>query len=289
MDARGQELGLLPEDDPTTSRVIPRQVTFDLNRAPRYWHSGSPFLTHFFTALSVVFPEGERFFIASVRHFESEIEDPRLRSEVRDFIRQEAQHGFQHRIYNAFIEEHGVHAKRVDAANGRIIRAFSKIFSPKTQLAITIALEHMTAILANQMLTNPKLSAGMHPDMKPLWLWHAMEETEHKAVCFDAYQAIDGGHFRRIFVMSRVMFGFPLGMLFLTFFLLARDGGKIFDLSDIGRGLRYLYGRDGFIRSVFPEIRAYFRRDFHPWDCANAHLVSEWSRDYGHYSKRMTP
>jgi uncharacterized protein len=43
-----------------------------------HWHGGNPFVTHFFNALSIMFPEGERFFVGSVRRFEHRVEDPRL-------------------------------------------------------------------------------------------------------------------------------------------------------------------------------------------------------------------
>jgi predicted metal-dependent hydrolase len=261
--------------------VIPRRVEFDLARVPKYWHSGSPFLSHFFTALSIVFPEGEKFFIDSVRHYEAQIEDSRTRAEVKAFIAQEAHHGYQHRLYNEWIESHDVHAQRVDALVGKVLRFLRKVFTPMSQLAITIALEHFTAVLANQALTNPKVRDGIHPDMKPLWTWHAMEETEHKAVCYDVYEQVGGGYWRRVFIMSRVMIGFPIGQLCLTFYLLGCDGFKIFNIADIARGLRFLYGQGGFIRSGFPELRAYFRRDFHPWNSDNRELIAEWHEEYG--------
>jgi predicted metal-dependent hydrolase len=269
---------------PDGVHVTYRRVHFDLDEeVPVYWHSGDPGMTHLFTALSLLFPEGEKFFIDSVRHFEDAGLDPKTREEVREFVKQEAHHTYQHRIYNGLIAAHGLNLDRYEALLRRALGLVRKLLSHKTQLAITVALEHFTAVLANQILTNARLTDGMHPAVKPLWLWHAIEETEHKAVCFDVYEAIGGTYFRRVFVMSRVMFGFPLGMLMVTFYLLASDGRKIFDLADVARGLRYLYGRGGFIRSVFPEIRAYFRRDFHPWDCDNRELIDDWTTRYGQY------
>src|SRR5690554_7843610 len=67
-----------------------------------------------------------------------------------------------------------------------------KNMSAKHRLAITCALEHFTAILAHQVLTNPELIKGMHPGFKEMWRWHAVEETEHKAVAFDVYQQASG-------------------------------------------------------------------------------------------------
>src|SRR5262245_1187383 len=84
-----------------SAQIIPRRVKFNINReTPRYWHSNSPYLTHLFTAFSLSFPEGEKFFIESVKAYDDEITDPELRESVTKFIQQEAQHSIQHRLYN---------------------------------------------------------------------------------------------------------------------------------------------------------------------------------------------
>ena len=44
-----------------------RRMNFDFNDVPEYWMNGSAGLTHFMTALSALFPAGEKFFIDSVR------------------------------------------------------------------------------------------------------------------------------------------------------------------------------------------------------------------------------
>ena len=44
-------------------------------------------------ALSTTFPDGERFFIDSVRNFQDQIKDPKLQKDIRAFIGQEANHG----------------------------------------------------------------------------------------------------------------------------------------------------------------------------------------------------
>ena len=68
-------------------------------------------------------------------------------------------------------------------------------------LAATCALEHFTAILAELLFANEELRAQMEPEMRRLWLWHAIEETEHKAVAFDMYQAVGGTYPLRVLVM----------------------------------------------------------------------------------------
>ncbi len=259
-----------------------RRMNFALDETmPRYWHSDSPSITHFFTALSVVFPEGEKFFIDSVRNFEDQIEDPATRQEIREFVKQEAHHTFQHRLYNKIVEAQGFNVTAYDRAVARALRLFRRILSKKAQLATTLALKHFTATLANQLLTNPKITDGMHPMVKPLWLWHAVEETEHKAVGWDVYEQVGGSYLTRVMTWLRIVIGFPIGITFIQQSLLAADG-KLFDLADQRRGFRLIWGKGGVLRALLPELRAYSRRDFHPWQASNQDLIPDWTSEYGH-------
>lgn len=259
--------------------VTYRWMEFDFDeRMPRYWHSGSPSITHFFTALSVVFPEAEKFFIDSVRYFEDEDLDPKTREEVREFVKQEAHHSHQHRLYNRIVAAQRLPLERYEAVVRVVLRFVRRILTKRTQLAVTVALEHFTATLSDQLLTNPEFSEGMDPAVKPLWLWHAVEETEHKAVCFDVYQQVGGNNWIRVLTMARVMLVLPLGMIFLQLALLAADR-KLFDLRDLGRGLRFVWGKGGFVRGILPQIKAFYRPDFHPWEVDNRELILTWTAE----------
>lgn len=272
--------------DPACNAAIPvvvRRMHFALGEnVPRYWHSNSPFLTHYFTALSILFPGGERFFIDSVHNFEAKIDDPELRVQVRAFVQQEAHHTTQHMIYNQMATQRGIPAERCERLIERVLRVVRKVLSRKAQLAMTVCLEHFTAVFANQLLANPKVTAGMHRDVKPLWLWHAVEETEHKAVAWEVYQRVCGSYWLRALIMARVMLGFPFAASAFQFVFLLADR-KLFDFRDLARGMRFLWGRGGFIRSVTPELMAFYRRDFHPWQFDNRHLIGSRRHEYQPY------
>ena len=81
--------------------IQPRKPRFDLSDVPVFWNDGDPVLTRFFDALSIHFPDGERFFIQSVRNYQDLVTDPKLREDIKNFFRQEAQHGIVHDQYNA--------------------------------------------------------------------------------------------------------------------------------------------------------------------------------------------
>jgi predicted metal-dependent hydrolase len=253
-----------------------RRMRFDFEAAPRYWHSDSPCLTHFFTAMSVLFPAGETFFIDSVRCFDAEIADPELREQIRGFVGQEGQHSHHHRAYDRLMAAGGLPVQRYERFTEKILGWVRRWTPAKAQLALTVTLEHFTAVFAHLILTEPRFTKGMHATVRPLWLWHAVEETEHKAVAFDVYQQVSGSYWLRALMMGRVIFGFPFGITLLHVLLLWADREHV-QLHDLTRGFRFVWGPGGFFRSALPELVRFFRRDFHPWQQDNRELIHAWS------------
>ena len=88
--------------------IVRTQLNFKLDEVPRFWFGDDPFRTRMFDALSLTFPDGERYFIQSVRLFRDQITDPSLAARVTDFIKQEAQHGIAHDKMNQVMREQGM-------------------------------------------------------------------------------------------------------------------------------------------------------------------------------------
>jgi predicted metal-dependent hydrolase len=60
-----------------------RNIKFELSeQLSKDWLDNDPFKTAFFNALSMSFPAGERFFIDSVRNYQDEVKDPKLKKEM---------------------------------------------------------------------------------------------------------------------------------------------------------------------------------------------------------------
>ncbi len=169
--------------------MIPRrQVDFGFESAsvPRDWFCDDAFLSTFLDALSLLFPEGERFFVDSVKQHRDQIPTGELRGRVAGFIGQEAMHGKEHRGFNDLLLSQGFSAAPLVEARLRwLLRLVRRGLAPRSQLAVTCALEHFTAILAERLLRDERMRQDMHPSARPLWVWHALEESEHKAVAFD--------------------------------------------------------------------------------------------------------
>ena len=116
-------------------KIQPRKTAFDVSDVPVFWNDGDPVLTRFFDALSVHFPDGERFFIQSVRNYEDRVTDPGLKADVRAFFRQEAQHGIVHDKYNAVMAAQGVNVEKIIKRMKVALALTQKYMPPKYQLA----------------------------------------------------------------------------------------------------------------------------------------------------------
>lgn len=259
------------------ANIPPRRMDFVFaDDTKRYWYKDSPFLTTFWTTLSTLFPEGETFFVDSVRNYRSQISDPLLKAQVSGFIGQEAMHSKEHKAFNDLAEKHGYPANNLDKELGAILRLARKILPKKHQLAITVALEHYTAILAEQLLRDPAHQANIQdPEALKLWMWHALEENEHKIVAYDVYNLIGGGYFTRV-----------LTMLIVTLFFFAVVGSghirmlwadrKLFDIAGNLKGIWFLWGWKGLFPKLLPQYLDFFRPGFHPNDHDTVQLLDDW-------------
>jgi len=265
---------------PEGLEIRPRQLDFALpSPMPRHWHSGDAFKTHLFDAMSVLFPDGERFFIDSVRLFRDRIDDPLLNEQIRGFIGQEGHHSREHLEYSARLRELGYDVDYLERGVQRRLRFVRKYMPAELQLAATTAVEHLTAIMANALLSNPRWMDGADPALAKLWRWHALEETEHKAVAFDVFQQVSGSPWLRRRAMIQSTFFFTTDTLKGLTHMLKRDG-LLWNWRVWRDGLIWLWGKDGIYR---PLVRAYcdfYRGQFHPWQHDNRHLIEQYRLEF---------
>ena len=254
------------------SDIQPRRMDFQFDPSiPRYWFGGDQFKTILLTALSCTFPEGERFFVRSVRHYQPMLRSEKLKEEVKGFIGQEAHHGNEHEHFNELMQEKGIPTKKVSDFVYNGIRWQEKRLSPERRLAKTCALEHFTAMLAEVMLENPDFLKGMDERMLPLWLWHAVEESEHKSVAYDVYQEQVGDYWVRASEMAMTTLEFT-GFTIFHYFQLRSEMDDKRDWKSIRSGFNWLLGNPGFLRKLGPAYLAYYKRDFHPSKREKRHL-----------------
>ena len=150
--------------------------------------------------------------------------------------------------------------------------------SAHRRLAGTVASEHLTAIMAHDMLTRKDTLLGADETIASLWAWHGVEETEHKAVAIDVYLAVGGTvKIRRLAMIHSTIFFFK--DTFRNLCIMLQLDGKLWSPRVWLSGLNFLFGKPGILRRMFIPWLRFFRKDFHPWQNDNRHLVDEWQRE----------
>jgi predicted metal-dependent hydrolase len=242
---------------------------------PRHWVADAAVPTHMGNALHLIFPMGERFFVRSVKKFADTLDDPALKAQVRGFYAQEGRHAHEHEKVFAWMERQGYDIQGFLKIYKRIAyRGIERIAPAKLSLATTAALEHYTAIMAENALEHNLLDR-VHPAMREMLTWHACEEIEHKAVAYDVLQKVAPSYPLRVagmFMATTTLLGF----WFLGAAMLLRQE-KGLGLREIFRQLRLAMQANPLGRRVFVRgIREYLRRDFHPWQTDNLALARSY-------------
>jgi uncharacterized protein len=258
-----------PKDLTITVRRLDEDYLAALRRN-RFWHRNGPTTTHFFNALQATFPEGERFFIESARDGVRRLRsrgtlDGQLEKDYDGFLKQEAAHSMQHTRWNRALAATGYpYMESYDEGLRSFRRWLRRRFSVSTRLAMTAAAEHYTATLAYLLLHGgTSLLPGMRRPFQALLLYHAMEEVEHKAVCYDLYQALSGSYLRRVLTFLFITLDLWVNVHTRNRYLLWVDGLE--DREHRRRNRAFYWGSPGLIRTMLPRLRDYFRPSFHPW------------------------
>lgn len=245
--------------------IVPRRIAPEIPEdARRHWFDGDPASTHVFNALSVGFPRGEKLFVDSVRAYKDRIRDPELAEAVRRFVAQETQHSRAHEAFNDWLARAGLPVDAVLALVHRDIERSEAALSPEVLLAATAALEHFTALLAKALVDAPGFIDAIDEPIRTLWLWHALEEMEHKAVAIDVYRHVGGRESVRILTMLVVTFLFVHDAFAQQAMFMEADGHGRDVRSYLRFGKRF-FGPRGYLPGLLGPYLAYYRRDFHPW------------------------
>ncbi|HJQ42625.1 MAG TPA: metal-dependent hydrolase [Jatrophihabitantaceae bacterium] len=236
-------------------------------------------MSHVVAVLSATFPEGEDFFVRSVRRYADAVTDPELKKQVAGFIGQEVTHGREHRELNERLQQMGYPTRFVDRQVRKSLARAERLTPGLHCLAATAALEHYTAALAEKLLTDERAQALLgETEVRNMLLWHALEESEHKAVAFDVYRAAGGSERRRIAVMRIVTVGFLTRVILYTTISLLKDRATYNPIRLI-RSLWALRTSPFLARDMIARIREYNQVGFHPDQNDNSELVERWSAE----------
>lgn len=261
--------------------ITTRRPQFDFGErlGQRHFAQGDLLTSHLVALLSAVIPEGERFVVDAVRQYRSEIEDPNLRKQANAFVGQETMHQREHERLNEVLRTMGYPTGFVHRT-GVLLRRIGRRFPCRTQLAVTAAIEHWTAVIAEHALGGERPSmAYVDEEVQAFLTWHLIEEIEHKSVAFDVMRALGTTETQRIAAMRLLVLFVGPGLALGLFVSLAKDPAA-WNPANIRRSLRWVRANSSLSQGSFSvDLRSWSRQGFHPDERDDSELLERWQAD----------
>lgn len=169
------------------------------------WSESCPEFAIFINALGVHVPYFERYLIAALGRAKPKITDDKLRSDVSDIIGQEAHHAKNFIDFNKYLADCYPRVQEFDDHAKKDFASMARKDDLKRLVGFTAGYETFTFLAGMIILDNyERWMHDANPTVRALWVWHQVEEVEHGAVAFEAYQHLFGEHegYRRRMVLE---------------------------------------------------------------------------------------
>ena len=184
-----------------------RRPRFDFTGdIPFVWNPERPAFSLAMNATSILAIGFEQMIVAAVREGMPRISDPAIAEEATAFLKQEAQHSSSHRKHvMALIRRHPGLQQVFDDA-----MSYFDDLTPSTSLEFRLAyvadLEATFTPSFKLMLDNDDILFRPGDDrVASLFLWHFVEEVEHRSSALVIYDAVVGKPWYRMRVLPRVV------------------------------------------------------------------------------------
>ena len=273
---------------PTPHPTVRHNLDFKLSEIPKFWFGDDPFRTRLFDALSLTFPDGERYFIQCVRLYRDHIQDPTLQKRVTDFIQQEAQHGIAHHKMNQILIAQGMPVEHFIGQLNQRFRHLLKRYPAQYNIAITAACEHLTALMADAFFHDQTTMQEAHPFVRALLAWHSIEEMEHRDVAYDVMQKVaHTSNAIRYIALALVTVLMTCFTLQRTHGLLKADGFTLRQRCQLfAHGLPWLFGQRGMLTRMKKPYLDWYTPNFHP---SQHPIIPQYQTWLDHLEKTQDP
>jgi predicted metal-dependent hydrolase len=253
---------------------------FDSAKADDKFYLKAELATAYFEALSIFLTFGEDLVIDTARHHRELIKDPELKRRVTVLIGQEAIHSRVHDEWNEILAQHRFPVPLYRFLGGIVFKYGFNRFPQPLKLSMMAGIEHFTAVIAEFMMKHEDHFFETDDEQqRALWMWHMLEESEHKDIAYDVYQSLSGHYPLRVIgfliaaitIMALVPFAASLiPPMRKPTTLLNPQYWK-----DVKRSLSLLLdSKEGIFGSTFSHIIDYLRPDFHPNDHDTQELIA---------------
>jgi predicted metal-dependent hydrolase len=230
------------------------------------------FATTFFYTLSVFLTYGEDLVIQTARHHRDLVTDPVLKNRVTSLIGQEAIHSKIHNEFNDALIATQYPVELYRTLGEWFFENVFERFPQPLKLSLMAGIEHFTAVLSEFMMKHEEYFYHTEDaKTRAMWMWHMLEESEHKDIAYDVYQLLNGSYPLRVAGFG-LAFGTIFGLvptmgLFVPFFQKPKDMLTSKFWTDAKRGFSLVWGpKAGVFGSTWGQVFDYLRTDFHPND-----------------------
>lgn len=251
-----------------------RHMKFDFepHRLDHRFYMNAELASAYFASLSIFLTYGEGLVIDTARYHRERLQDPLLKQRVTALIGQEAQHSRLHEELNDAYMQQGLPVKLFCRWAGWVFDyGFSRLPQPM-KLSLMAGIEHFTAVLAEYMMKHEQVFfTSQDEKQRAIWMWHMLEESEHKDIAYDVFQSLSNNYALRIAgffpALIAILVLISAASLLVPFWRLPENLISWRYWKDMPRSARLLFGlQDGVYGSSWRHIFDYLRPGFHPND-----------------------
>lgn len=187
-----------------------RKLNFDFaGDVPFQWQPDNPRLALSLNASSFFAVGFERYVVKTMRDTMPLIKDPEILQEAKLFLGQEAQHGLAHKQHiDAMIRRY----PGLMHAYDKVCRHFDDLYENKSirfRLAYVANMESAFSPIVRFTINNREvLFSKGHKKVSSLFLWHAIEESEHRGSAAIVYDYLIGSRWYRLAKLPRAAMHF---------------------------------------------------------------------------------
>lgn len=140
------------------------------------------------------------------------------------------------------------------------------------KLSLMAGIEHFTAVLAEYMMKHEDIFFHSQDEkQRAIWMWHMLEESEHKDIAYDVFQSLSNNYALRIAgffpALITILVLISFASLLVPFYRCPKNLIRMSYWKEMPYSIALIFGlKDGVYGSTMRHIFDYLRPNFHPND-----------------------
>jgi len=264
-----------------TQELHPHLPHFDFDAAPLVWIKNAPIKTFYETYLSITLQMLEDFMISTIKEVIPEITDQQLLQNAKAFCEQEQNHADQHSHFNQKMYALGLDTVNLKPSQEKFKTKLGNL-TINERLQLTAFIEGITAGFAYEIICNRFLREDWHPQAKELYLWHCIEEYQHRCLAFDVYIEKVKVHKPSFILITRTIT--PLFFQSLKFMFKNLKKHKLLWSKQTLRDVIWFVGLHGPIFYILKCYYRFFSNNYNPqyiyYNLTIESIVQKWEDDF---------